>query len=138
MFQASPNSIVQSMNKPSHSKTVRWKSKLKKVPGLIPLVRLCRILVSPSYRSEWLLKRSRPNNLFQPYRQTKPDRHPAIFAFVRERLSTNAIPRLMSFGCSTGEEAFTLRRYFPQAEIVGVDINPPQHRHLPQEAGSKR
>lgn len=33
-------------------------------------------------------------------------------------------PRLLSFGCSTGEEVFSLRRYFPAAEIVGIDINP--------------
>ena len=32
--------------------------------------------------------------------------------------------RLLSFGCSTGEEVFTLRRYFPGATIDGVDIHP--------------
>jgi 2-polyprenyl-3-methyl-5-hydroxy-6-metoxy-1,4-benzoquinol methylase len=31
--------------------------------------------------------------------------------------------RVLSFGCATGEEAFTLARYLPEAEIVGVDIN---------------
>ncbi len=29
-----------------------------------------------------------------------------------------------SIGCSTGEEVFSLRRYFPQASIKGIDINP--------------
>lgn len=32
--------------------------------------------------------------------------------------------RILSFGCSTGEEVFSIRHYFPQAEIVGIDINP--------------
>lgn len=94
------------------------------MPGLVPLAQLCRILCCSDYRSVWLLKRSKPNNLFQPYGYTKPDRHPEIFAFVRERISANAAPRLMSYGCSTGEEPFSLRRYFPQAEIIGIDINP--------------
>src|ERR1039458_4358709 len=67
-----------------------WKSKLKKLPGLVPLVRLCRILCSPKCRSEWLLKRAKPNNLFQPYSNTKPERHPDFFAFVREQFSTDA------------------------------------------------
>jgi SAM-dependent methyltransferase len=31
---------------------------------------------------------------------------------------------LLSFGCSTGEEVFTLRRYLPNATIRGIDIDP--------------
>jgi hypothetical protein len=30
----------------------------------------------------------------------------------------------LSFGCSTGEECFSLRKYLPNAYIIGVDINP--------------
>lgn len=106
------------------NRTESWKAELKKVPGLVRLVRLCRIMVSPGYRSEWLLNRHRPDNLFQPYGTTRIDRFPFFFDFVRNQLSDIATPRLLSFGCSTGEEVFTLRRYFPQAEIVGIDINP--------------
>jgi SAM-dependent methyltransferase len=32
--------------------------------------------------------------------------------------------RVLSFGCSTGEELVALRRRFPTAEIVGAEINP--------------
>ncbi|NDB69413.1 MAG: class I SAM-dependent methyltransferase, partial [Methylocystaceae bacterium] len=31
---------------------------------------------------------------------------------------------IMSFGCSTGEEVFSLRARLPSAEIIGLDINP--------------
>lgn len=31
--------------------------------------------------------------------------------------------KILSYGCSTGEEVFSLREYFPDAFIVGVDIN---------------
>ncbi|MFZ2403622.1 MAG: class I SAM-dependent methyltransferase [Methylobacter sp.] len=100
------------------------KNKLKRVPGLVALVRLCRLLGNSGYRSVWRLKRNRPDNLFQPYPTTQHNRYPRIFAFVRERLSNVADLRLLSYGCSTGEEVFTLREYFPVAEIVGIDINP--------------
>lgn len=104
-------------------KNPRWKARLKKVPGLVRLVRLCRIIGDSGYRSEWRLKRDKPDNLFQPYSLTGFD-HPHIFAFVCDRLSAHSASRLLSYGCSTGEEVFTLRNYFPQAEIVGIDINP--------------
>jgi hypothetical protein len=55
---------------------VRWKARLKKVPGLLLLVRLCRIIIDPGYRSEWLLKRNRPYNLFQPNSETWHNRFP--------------------------------------------------------------
>lgn len=102
----------------------RWKVRLKKVPGLLPLAWLCRIMVDPHYRSEWLLTRDRPDNLFQSTSYTKYNRFPRIFSFVREQFSDVADTCILSYGCSTGEEVFTLRRYFPLAEIVGIDINP--------------
>ncbi|HZX31473.1 MAG TPA: class I SAM-dependent methyltransferase [Rhodocyclaceae bacterium] len=100
------------------------KAKLRLIPGLVPLVRLCRLALLPGYRSEWRLARSRPDNLFQPFSTTAPDRYPRVFSFLRDRMPEGAPLRVLSYGCSTGEEVFTLRRYFPDAEIVGVDINP--------------
>lgn len=70
------------------------------------------------------MRRAKPDNLFQPIRLTRFDRYPRIFSFVKDQLTGVAAPRLLSFGCSTGEEVFTLREYFPQAEIIGIDINP--------------
>ncbi len=61
---------------------------------------------------------------FQPYGYTLPDRYPWLFGFAREALRGVAAPRLLSFGCSTGEEVFSLRRYFPDAHLKGVDIDP--------------
>lgn len=100
------------------------KSVLKKIPGLVFFVRLCRVVFLSRRRSEWLLERANPENLFQPVSKTAFDRHPRIFSFVAYHLAATPFPKILSFGCSTGEEVFTLRQYFPEAEIVGIDINP--------------
>ncbi|MGH6824212.1 class I SAM-dependent methyltransferase [Methyloceanibacter sp.] len=50
------------------------------------------------------------------------DRYPEIFSGAAAALPEAR--RILSFGCSTGEECVTLHKYFPQAEIVGADINP--------------
>ncbi len=43
---------------------------------------------------------------------------------MREQVGDGDTVRILSFGCSTGEEVFSLRRYFPKATIVGLDIHP--------------
>lgn len=63
-------------------------------------------------------------NRFQPYRHTLPDRYPWLFRFASEAVRDGADVRLLSFGCSKGDEVFALRTYFPDALIKGIDINP--------------
>jgi SAM-dependent methyltransferase len=53
---------------------------------------------------------------------TALNRYPEIFAAAAA--GTPGASRVLSFGCSTGEECVTLAEYFPMAEIVGADINP--------------
>ena len=77
--------------------------------------------------------------LLQPSPYIVADRYPQFFAHVAGRLAHNPAPRILSFGCSTEDEVFTLRRYFPRAELVGIDINPRAiakcERRLPQQGG---
>ena len=54
--------------------------------------------------------------------KTAFNRYPQIFARAA-RIAPNA-RRILSFGCSTGEECATLKMYFPRAEIIGTDVNP--------------
>lgn len=61
---------------------------------------------------------------FQPYPHTLPDRYPWLFDFAAEALAGVLSPRLLTFGCSRGDEALALRRRFPDAAIKGVDIDP--------------
>ncbi len=62
--------------------------------------------------------------MLQPFGNTSEDRHPALFAEIARQLTGAPEPRLLSFGCSTGEEALTLHRYLPMAKIDAIDLNP--------------
>lgn len=92
-----------------------------------PLYRFVRFLyrftTDPAYRSVALIRLEKPPNLFQPFLDTWLDRYPLLFAFAREKLGSDRHVNVLSFGCSTGEEVFTLRRYLPGATIKGIDIN---------------
>ncbi|WP_244667563.1 class I SAM-dependent methyltransferase [Xanthomonas sp. D-109] len=62
--------------------------------------------------------------VFQDYGTTAMHRYPTLFAFVQTTLGAAANLRLLSFGCASGEEVLTLRSYFPDAAITGLDIHP--------------
>ena len=85
---------------------------------------LRRFATEPAYRAVWRLRLTGAAGTMQPYNRTRADRYPVIFRRAAEILGDGEDRRILSFGCSTGEEAFSLRRYFPQAFILGVDINP--------------
>jgi SAM-dependent methyltransferase len=61
---------------------------------------------------------------FQPYYYTLPDRYPWLFGFAATHIGSRPNLRILSFGCSRGEEVFSLRKYFPSAAVKGIDINP--------------
>ena len=54
---------------------------------------------------------------------TASDRYPELFSEVHSVVQDKHHLSILSFGCSTGEECFTMQTYFPNAEITGVDIN---------------
>ena len=87
------------------------------------LLKLWRLATDRSYRNMLWLVRRRPSGLFQPFYTTRADRYPVIFQFVQTQLGADSDARILSFGCSTGEEVFSLRGYFPRAAIKGIDIN---------------
>lgn len=84
---------------------------------------LWRLAIDHAYRDMMWLHLRRPRGTFQPFNETKPNRYPKIFAFVQQTLGAENAVRILSFGCSTGEEVFSLRSYFPHASIKGIDIN---------------
>jgi SAM-dependent methyltransferase len=85
--------------------------------------KLWRLTVDRSYRNLMWIHLRRPRGAFQPFYDTKADRYPRIFSFAQSELGADSAVRILSYGCSTGEEVFSLRRYFPRAVIKGTDIN---------------
>ncbi len=59
--------------------------------------------------------------------QTTPatalNRFPVIFSACQEYFKDRNDIRILSFGCATGEEVITLRYYFPDATIIGAEVN---------------
>jgi trans-aconitate methyltransferase len=87
-----------------------------------------RLLKGGDARIATLLELRPPRNLFQPFGETSTDRYPQVFDVVAQMLAGVPSPRLLSFGCSTGEEVFSLARRLPSATIIGVDISPARVR----------
>ncbi|HET8918083.1 MAG TPA: class I SAM-dependent methyltransferase [Xanthobacteraceae bacterium] len=93
-------------------------------PFAIRAVRkLWRVVVDRPYRRAVWLYLARPRGAFQPFNNTERDRYPGIFSFVQSTLGRDQMIKILSYGCSTGEEVFSLRNYFPRATIKGTDIN---------------
>jgi SAM-dependent methyltransferase len=94
---------------------------------LYRVLRGCKVLglaaVNARYRSEYLTRRRYRDRHFQGPTFTTRDRSPIVFEACAKYLAPVTEPKLLSFGCSTGEEAFTLAEYMPAAIIIGVDIN---------------
>ena len=88
------------------------------------LRQLWRLAVERPYRNVRWIQWRRPAGAFQPFNDTALDRYPRIFRFVQDTLGARSELKILSFGCSTGDEVFSLRRFFPCALIKGIDINP--------------
>lgn len=97
---------------------------LRRMPGFRAAKFVYHLVRGVESRNAALLLLRPPDGLYQPYGTTSNDRYPEIFQHVREQIGDDADRRILSFGCATGEEVFSLRRYFPLATIVGLDINP--------------
>jgi len=56
---------------------------------------------------------------------TSENRYPVLFEETKKNLNRfdESTLKILSFGCSTGEECFSLRSYFPASSIIGIDIN---------------
>ncbi len=72
----------------------------------------------------FLFFRRRVKEQHQLTSTTASDRYPELFDAVRAGVHKDFKElSILSFGCSTGEECFTMKTYFPGAKITGVDIN---------------
>jgi hypothetical protein len=82
-----------------------------------------RLYSDTNFRSIFLLQLLNSENVHQTTSLTYMNRYPAIFSACREYLHGKQDLKILSYGCSTGEEVLTLRQYFPTAYIIGAEIN---------------
>ena len=81
------------------------------------------ILASKRNRSVFWTKLLHADSVHQTTPATAFNRYPVIFTACQDYFQNRTNLRILSFGCSTGEEVLTLRHYFPDATIVGAEIN---------------
>lgn len=83
-----------------------------------------RFCLSAEYRAIVSLRLFRSADVHQTTVLTGMDRYPQIFPVCRDYFAGRTDLRILSYGCATGEEVLTLRRYFSSGLIVGAEINP--------------
>ena len=101
-----------------------WDGSILMLRAVRRVLRMAHRAVSPEARGVRALEQNWQHSLFQPYPTTTWHRHPPLFAAVKDALTDISEPRLLSYGCSTGEEAFSLKEIIPNAQITAIDINP--------------
>jgi hypothetical protein len=90
---------------------------------LSKLWRYIRCIFISRYRSEIITKFTQNKDLHQLSTYTELDRYPELFEIAKVQFKDVPQLKILSFGCSTGEEVLSLRQLFPLATIIGVDIN---------------
>lgn len=86
--------------------------------------RLRALIADPRVRSEALTRLRFGARVHQDVSLSFHDRYPRLFDAARTLLADRAEPRILSYGCAAGEEVTSLRGYFPDAMLIGAEINP--------------
>lgn len=95
-----------------------------KLPSLVkPVARRGREALRDAYYAMYRRFRRPLPGEYQTYSYTRPDRYPWLFEFAASQLGSRQPLNILSFGCSRGDEVFSLRRYFPAAALKGIDVN---------------
>lgn len=92
----------------------------------VRLLDMARSIATSEARSVLWTRIVHRDEVHQTTPYTCEERYPALFDLAA-MLALDA-HRILSFGCSTGEELIALRRRFPNAEIIGAEINPRSRR----------
>ena len=100
----------------SHIKAARKRGAL-----WVRLLDAARLLATAERRSILWTRAIHGNQVHQTTTYTCDERYPELFELAA-KLAPDA-KRILSFGCSTGEELVALRRRFPESHIVGAEIN---------------
>lgn len=103
--------------------TSSLRSSLRAVPPIRAAIHSLRNIADPQARAMRHMQRRHADQILQPYPTTFEDRYPEVFTALSAHLWDIASPNILSYGCSDGSEVRSLRRWFPQARITGIDPN---------------
>ncbi|MCE7993518.1 MAG: class I SAM-dependent methyltransferase [Roseivirga sp.] len=84
---------------------------------------LFRFFTKAGYRSELYYGFRYVKRYHQRSSFTLLNRYPRLFTICQHFFEGRKQLRILSFGCSTGEEVESLGGHFPEAHITGTDIN---------------
>jgi SAM-dependent methyltransferase len=82
-----------------------------------------KVIFNSEFRHRNIQQLKYRKNYFQFSTYTAYNRYPDLFSMLQNEFKTKTSPKILSFGCSTGEEVKTISKYLPDAHIWGVDIN---------------
>ncbi len=85
-----------------------------------------KLVLDGRLRSETFYRKIHSHYHHQNSTYTITNRYPLLFSACTRyflNFKNNPAPKILSFGCSTGEEVFTLGEYMPLATIIGIDAN---------------
>lgn len=117
--------VKQSVKQLEHSKMLMVRLFFHLISNTHKGIHLIKhFLLSNTYRHILYNKFFHSTELHQTSTTTLMNRYPDVFLACQEYFILDRPIKILSYGCSTGEELLTLRKYFPKSEIVGVDINP--------------
>lgn len=116
----------------------RIRALLRRLPGAKNLATCYRHLIDPLQRERSRLLRRYSDRVYQLGGRTAPDRYPHLFAALRDQLEDEPAPRILSFGCSSGDEVLSLRHYLPRAVLSGIDVNRVRLRQACQKVHDPR
>lgn len=124
-----PNAVDQfRLRKFLRSVAKRWEYSslppLRAASRMLMAGRTVELLLSDSNYRSLMWVQWTDSSMHQRSNKTAFNRYPLIFEGAAEFLGSDKPHRILSFGCSTGEEVATLAGHFPRAKLVGVDINP--------------
>jgi SAM-dependent methyltransferase len=112
----------------------RIKGARKRGASWVRLLDFVRQLPTSDGRSRLWTRIVHQRQVHQTTTFTAGDRYPELFDLAAA-LAPGAT-RILSFGCSTGEELVSLRQRFPHVQIVGAEINPRARRLASRKAAA--
>lgn len=82
-----------------------------------------KLITISSFRNQTFSRIRFKKHFHQTSHYTEINRYPDLFEICRDHFKHKPDIRILSFGCSTGEEVFSIGKYLPDARITGTDIS---------------